>query len=159
MKLPIMGAAKPVAPPTHTPLDPTKLMRVASDLEDRADEQNIDSVTLGFVEEFSEETGTPESHIVASFLASNIELARESDITFVVCSGKCQSWGALDHIQHLLDVRRKRGDKAFDVRARGCLDRCEQAVVVSVETPDGAAVIPHATTEKLDEAIAQLIDG
>ena len=159
MSLPILGGGGiPSAPPTHTPLSPTKLLTIASDLEDRADEEGIDILTLEFIEEQSEETGTPESHILAAMLACNMDLERGSDNTFVVCAGKCQAWGAVDHIQHLLDARRKHGAKAFDVRVRGCLDRCEQAVVVAVETPDGTAVLPQATTESLDEAIAQLVN-
>ncbi len=161
MSLPIIGGGNLPPPPTHKPLEPTKLMRIASDMEDRADEEGLELINLEFIEEHSEETGTPESHLLAALLASNIELERSSDKAFVVCAGKCQSWGSLDHLQHLLDVRRKRvedGGQGFDIRVRSCLDRCEQPAVVAIETPDGAAVIPKANVDSLNEAIAQLMD-
>lgn len=160
MSLPIAGA---MPPPTHKPVEPTKLMRIASDLEDAADDAGLDRVTLEFLEEHAEESGVPESHLLAALLASNIELERTCDNAFVVCAGKCQAWGALDHLEHLLERRRglqSSGGQApnFDVRVRSCLDRCDQAPAVAVETAGGMAVIPKATREALDEAIAQLVD-
>lgn len=161
MSLPIIGGGNPPPPPTHKPLDPTKLMRIASDLEDRADEEDLDTVNLEFIEEYSEESGVPENHIVAALLASTIELERSCDKAFVVCAGKCQAWGSLDHLQTLLDVRRDRaeaGKPVFDIRVRDCLDRCEQPPMVALETPDGTAALPKATAADIDEALDQLVN-
>lgn|GEM_PF-2133675 len=167
MSLPIIGGngggngGSTPPPPTHTPLDPTRLMRIASDLEDRVDEEDLDTVNLEFIEEYSEETGIPENHIVAALLASTIELEHRCNTAVVVCAGKCQSWGSLDHLQRLLDMRRERaeaGDAVFDVRVRSCLDRCEHPPMLAIETPDGTAALPKATAEAIDEALEQLVN-
>ena len=144
----------PTRSPTHRDIDMAKLAGLGLDLEDIAEDG---AVTLPALIDLAEDRGRPPSHYLAGLaLASELQLAGGTGpVTITACAGKCQSWGALDCLDHLVDKWRDKPG-AFALAVRSCLDRCEHAAVVTVETPDGTAVIDRASPEKLDEALAQV---
>jgi len=158
MSLPIAGAKKkPSRAPTHTPLDTTRLMKLAGELEDAAEEGQL---TAELIDELAEDNGVDREHYYAALPLTDVELtAPEGTPSFVVCVGGCQGWGALPCIGALLDARDERiqsGGSTFAVRVKSCLDRCDKAAVVEVHTADGTAVIAEGTPDAVVEAIDHL---
>lgn len=93
-------------------------------------------------------------------VTTSVELAREHRVAFVVCGGACQSFGALDCLQHLIELRNQRHKrwfkKAFDIQAKSCLNGCDHAPMVRVHTRDGVGYIQRATPEHLSAAVKEL---
>jgi len=161
MSTPIASTgAKPTRAPTHKPLDLNRLMSLSALIEDIAVDGRVSAEAL---EDRAHEDGIPvEKLYVAAAVVADVEVTREHDIAFEVCAGGCQSWGALDVIEHLVSIRQERvedGAPAFDVVPRRCLDKCAAAPAVVVVTPDGRAVIEQADADRLDEAVAQLLES
>jgi len=78
----------------------------------------------------------------------------------VFCAGKCQSWGALDCIDRAAEIWERRRDgklPLFDIVSRQCLDRCANAAVFEIRTPDGTAVITMATPDKVEAALEEAL--
>lgn len=161
MSLPIAGKPRPQEPATHQPLDLDRLMKLGVAVEDAADEADAEVVTLEMLEELGEEMGVAPGHLLAAaVMTTDLQIARDDEVNFVVCAGGCQGWGALDRIDELLAIRRQRaeaGERLFGVCAKNCLDKCQQAPAVFVHGPDGAAIIDRATRDKLEEAVAELL--
>ena len=160
MSLPIAGGSRrPTRSATHTSLDHQKMMKLGLEVEETADEQPI---SCDAIDELALELGVDPGDLYASAaVTTDVEIARERDVAFVVCGGICQNWGALECLEVLADTRRNRLDEdrpVFDIFAKSCLDRCEHAPAVQVHTPDGSALIEQATPAKLREAIAQTCD-
>jgi NADH:ubiquinone oxidoreductase subunit E len=159
MSLPIAGGRGPSRPPTHNELDLDKLSKLGLELDDIADD---DLVRLDDLEELAQTLGVDESALLAAAaLVTDYQIARDCDVQFVVCAGGCQKWGALDLLDELVRLRRDRldaGQPAFDIATRGCLDRCQDAAAVIVNTADGAATLPQATPEQLAAAVTDACD-
>ena len=161
MSLPIVGKKKaPTREPTHAALDDGRLIQIATDLDDALADVGASALTPEVVEAIGEELGVRESHVYAAAALMTAHPCDASDPTRVeICVGNCQKWGAIELLDRALDVhgqRRHAGAPGFGVVARSCLDRCEQAAVVLLHTPDGTAGLPAATLAELDEALAQL---
>jgi NADH:ubiquinone oxidoreductase subunit E len=160
MSLPISGGnpnPNPNRAPTHRGLDFTRAMKLGSDLGDEVDEGPI---TFDLVDELSAERGIPHSHLYASAaISTELEFDRTTEkVTFELCGGKCQLWGALERIDQLVDIRIERaeaGKKVFNIAAKSCLDKCEHAPVIALHTPDGTAVLTNASEKDLAEAVAE----
>lgn len=153
------GPRRPARPPTHQPIDPARLVRLAAELEDVAEDG---VVTAEALDELALERGVGVEELYAALATSDLELRREHAVRFEVCAGGCQKWGALPLIEHLADARAERvedGEPAFDIVARPCLDQCDKAAAVLAVAPGGHALIPEATADELDEAIAELVSG
>lgn len=161
MSLPTIGDGpkRPTRHPTHKPLDHQKMMNLGLEVEEAAGGEPI---TSDAIDELALEQGVDASHLyAAAAVTTDVEIAREHDVVFVACGGNCQNWGALECIEHLVDLRQQRlesGKAGFDIQARSCLDKCEHAPVVMVRTPDGSGVIPKASKEALSEAVDQACD-
>ena len=88
---------------------------------------------------------------------TTVEFAREHRVAFVVCGGTCQSFGAIDILQRLVELRHKRHKswfkKAFDIQAKSCLNGCEHAPMVRVHTRDGIGYVQRATPDEVSEAV------
>jgi NADH:ubiquinone oxidoreductase subunit E len=158
MSLPIVGTKKtPDRPPTHTELDAARMMRVANDLEEDLAMRGEDALSPELVEEIAAEHGIRESHFyVAAATWSQIPCAGGAEIEFTMCVGNCQKWGAVELLERVLDVdgrRRADGKPGFGIVAKACLDRCGDAPVVLIRTPDGTAGLAPATLASLDEAL------
>jgi NADH:ubiquinone oxidoreductase subunit E len=149
-----MGST-PTRSPTHRDVDMARLAGLGLDLEDIADDG---VVKLERLVELAEDLGKPPSHYLAGLvLASELALDGGSGaVTVKACAGKCQSWGALDCIDRAVEkwTETKRG---FGLSVVQCLDRCEHAAVVIVDSPDGTLVLQQATPTKLDEALDALV--
>jgi NADH:ubiquinone oxidoreductase subunit E len=154
MSLPIAGGRGPTRPPTHNELDLDKLSKLGLELDDIADD---DAIRLDDLEELAQTLGVDESALLAAAaLVTDYQVAREADVQFVVCAGGCQKWGALDVLDQLVRLRRDRldaGQPAFDIATRGCLDRCQDAAAVLVNTPDGTATITQASPDTIASAV------
>jgi hypothetical protein len=158
MKLPIAGGGGPTVPtrsPTHLEIDFHKLAGLGMDVEDIGADG---PVTPAAMIELAADRGKPVSHYyAAAALASDVEQAREHPVALVFCAGKCQSWGALDCIDRAADrweARRDRKQPLFDIVAVKCFDRCNEAAVCEVRTPDGTAVLTRATPAMIDDALS-----
>ena len=145
--------------PTHKALDHRKLMNLGLVVEEAADGE---PVTCSALDELALENGVDASHLYAAIaITTEIEIAREHDVAFVACAGNCQHWGALECIEHLATMRQQRmdaGQPGFDIQARTCLDQCEHAPVLQVQTTSGTALLQRATPETLTDAIAHAIE-
>ena len=82
----------------------------------RRDRRRRHRPALPALVELAEDRGRPVSHYLAAIpLATELRLAGRAPLTFKVCAGTCQRWGALDVLDHLAE----RGSIAADeVRAR-----------------------------------------
>jgi NADH:ubiquinone oxidoreductase subunit E len=142
----------PTRSPTHEDIDPTRLSSMGLDIEEIADG---DTVALPALVELAEDRGRPVSHYLAAIpLATELRVAGDGPLTFKVCAGTCQRWGALDLLDHLAD-RAIRGTK-LSLAPVACLDRCDQAPACEVHGPHGQLVVAPATVATLDEAIDSL---
>lgn len=145
-------AKVPTRSPTHQEIDYGKLAGLGLDLDDVADDG---VVALGKLVELAEDRGRPPSHYLAGLaLASEYQLATpEAPVKITACAGKCQSWGALDCLDHLVDALARRPAR-FSLAVRSCLDRCDHAAVIQIDSPAGTLVVTEASPRKLDEALA-----
>lgn len=144
----------PTRSPTHREIDFGKLGGLGLDLEDVA----VDGVVaLPALIELAEDRGRPPSHYLAGLsLASELTLAAgDAKTTVTACVGKCQSWGALDTIDHAIDLLQARPGR-FSIAVRSCLDQCDKAAVVRIDSPAGTVVITEVSKAKLDEALAAI---
>lgn len=149
------GAGNAGREPTHDALDNQTMARLGQIVELAAANQPI---SCNRIDELAAEHGVPASHLYASAAAvTTVEFAREYKTAFVVCGGGCQNFGSLELLQQLIDTRKPRlkawFKKAFDIQARGCLNRCEQAPVMRLHTTDGVAYLERATENDLEDAI------
>lgn len=161
MSLPTFNGGDP-RPATHTPIALERLTQLATKLEDALAAEGEDKLTPDLVEIIAGDLGAPEAHVYAA-AATLTDIACDSGqpIRFEVCVGGCQSWGAVQILDHLLlRHAERRADElpVFSVVAKRCLDKCAHAPVVLVHTQDGSAGISRATSDKIDEALEQLFD-
>jgi hypothetical protein len=142
----------PTRSPTHRDIEPSRLASIGFEIEEAGEETLTPELLAGL----AEDRGRPVSHYVAAAaLATELPFATSSKIQAVFCAGKCQQWGALDCIDHAMELRQTKG--GFDVIAKSCLDRCANAAVCEIRTPDGTAVITEATPEKVEEALRSVL--
>ncbi len=142
-------------PATHRALDHQTMVRLARIVEDAAGGAPIAGTAL---DALAAEHGVEAGHLYASAAAiTSVEIAREHKVSFVVCAGTCQNWGALECLQHLVELRRPRlkswFKRAFDIEARACLNRCENGPVVRVHSRHGVAYIERADRDELSDAV------
>jgi NADH:ubiquinone oxidoreductase subunit E len=143
----------PNRPPTHIPLEFARLMKLASRVQEAAEDGVI---TAGSIDELASDVGVDRAHLyAASVLCEEIEIQRAHEIQLVVCTGGCQQWGALQRIEELLSARDDRR-LGLDIVPRACLNRCDHAPTIEAHTPDGVALLPAATGSELGAALAEL---
>jgi NADH:ubiquinone oxidoreductase subunit E len=146
-------------PPTHAPVDLTRLLRLGGELEEAAP---AGVLTAEIIEDVAQSQGAPRSHVyAAAAVATQLGFERRHPVALVVCAGNCQQWGALEGLEQILQLRERRladGKPAFDVRTRPCLDRCDFSPMVALETKDGVAAIPFANREKVAAAVSAVLD-
>lgn len=168
MSLPISGAGPrgPQREPTHKALDHRRMMNLglaAEDAASDADEGEGQSITCDAIDELALEEGVDAGYLYAAIaVTTELQVAREHDVAFIACGGNCQHWGALECLERLATLRQQRiddGAPGFDIQARQCLDKCEQAPVVTLHTTSGTAVIERANKKKIDEAVAAAFDA
>jgi hypothetical protein len=157
MSLPL--APRP-RPPTHKPYDAGRLMAVASELPDALGAANAERLTPEVAEDLAPDLDATEAQIyAAATLFTDIPCDFSNPIRFELCIGNCQGWGAGKLLEHLLQKhadRRSEGSPNFGIVTKRCLDKCDNAAMVLLHTPDGTAALPMATVASIDEAIAQL---
>lgn len=157
MSLPIAGKPRPSRPATHTTMDLDRLMKLGVAVEDAAEEADSEVVTQELIDEVADDTGERAANLyAAAAMTTDLEFDRAQPVSFVFCAGGCQAWGALDHMEQVLDIRRERaeaGRPLFNVLAKNCLDRCQHAPAVLLTGPDGSALLTEVTRDALIEAI------
>jgi NADH:ubiquinone oxidoreductase subunit E len=147
-------AKLPTRAPTHEDVPIGRLSSMGLEIEDIADG---DEVSLAALIELAEDRGRPTSHYLAAIpLATELKLAAPSPLTVRVCAGTCQSWGALDLLDHLVERCASSDAAAFSIAPVSCLDRCDLAPAVELHGPDGVLVLAPASKAKLDEALTAL---
>ncbi|MEZ4400495.1 MAG: hypothetical protein R3B06_10780 [Kofleriaceae bacterium] len=135
--------------PTHRDIELARLAGLGLEVEELAEGG---PVTPDRVIALAEEQGKPASHYyVAVALASDVELPT-APVTLVACAGKCQSWGALDCIEAAVADWESHRDFAIGVRP--CLDKCADAPVIELRTPDGTATLTRAKPQDVTDALA-----
>ena len=113
------------------------------------------------IDRLAKKHGVPASHLyVAAATRPELQFARDHKVAFVVCGGGCQEKGALDCLDHLVELRRpllkKWFKKAFDIETRGCLNRCDHGPAIRIDSRHGAAHVDRATRDALSEAVETL---
>jgi NADH:ubiquinone oxidoreductase subunit E len=157
MSLPIAGGGGAMRPPTHTPLDFKRLMKVAMELEDAFELESADALTPQLVEEIAADIGVSSLYVYAAAATlTEIPCDASDPVRFELCIGGCQAWGASELLVHLLKRREQADGPAFGIVAKRCLDKCDQAAVVFIHTPDGKAGLSAAKVADLDQALEQL---
>jgi NADH:ubiquinone oxidoreductase subunit E len=135
-------------------------MNVAAELEEAVTAAGGGPLNAERMEELAADLGAPLDHLYAAAgMMTMLPFDESDDAQFNVCVGGCQGWGAMDVIKRLAALhsqRRDDGKKTFGIIPRRCLDSCERAAVVLIKTPDGMAGIAGATTDSIDDAVAQL---
>lgn len=140
----------PTRSPTHEDVPLARLSSMGLELEDIAQDEQVD---LAQLVELAEDRGRPPSHYLAAIpLATELRVAGEAPVTIKVCAGTCQRWGALDLLDHLVERR----SPAFTIVPVTCLDRCDHAPAAELHGAHGQLVLAPATAASLDEAIAEL---
>jgi len=144
----------PTRSPTHHEIEYAKLAGLGLDLDDVAEDG---VVTLPKLIEVAEDRGRPASHYLAGLvLASDHTLATpDAPVRITACAGKCQSWGALDCLDHLVDALAAKPGR-FALGVKSCLDKCDKAAVVQIDSPAGTLYVTEASPRKLDEALAAI---
>ena len=134
------------------------MMNLGLAAEEAVEDADDEAITCDAIDELALEEGVDAGYIYAAIaVTTEVQVAREHDVAFIACGGNCQHWGALECLEHLATVRQQRIDDGlpgFDIQARKCLDRCEQAPVITMHTGSGTAVIEHASKKTIDEALA-----
>jgi (2Fe-2S) ferredoxin len=147
--------------PTHPAPDMPRLLELGDALVEEAEMTMSGELTAGDLEAFADNENHRLLDVwIAAGLHPEVEVARSHDIAFGVCVGRCQLWGAAPVLQALLalsEARSAAGQPSFDVVARGCLNRCEDAPFVAVSTPDGVFGVGHASAESVVVAVAQVM--
>lgn len=151
-------------PRTHEPVDLEVIWELGDAIDEAIDETDGPGrVDHDFLAAIATSKDVPVSHLyVAAGLDPELPWHRTQEVTFVVCSGTCQGWGAVDVLEALLGTRDQRlatGDPVFDVECRACLDVClpDPPYMLS-ESPHGRALHPAATPSAVAEAIRVLVD-
>jgi NADH:ubiquinone oxidoreductase subunit E len=159
MSLPIApGPKSPNRASTHRAIPFDKLASIGMQVEEVAED---DVLSMDALLQLSAEQGKPPSHyIAAAVLSTDVQLEQAHEVTLTFCAGVCQQWGALecmDHAVDLYDRRREAGQPLFAVQAKKCLDRCADAAVLELRSPAGNTVVTMATPAKIDEALAVVL--
>ena len=147
-------------PRTGEALDLDAVWDLGDALDEAAQGRQVDAALMT---EIASSEGAPVSHMyVAAGMDPELDWKVEHPVTFVVCTGECQSWSAVDRVQWLLDERARRlkaGEPAFDIQSRGCLNACDHPPAIMSHSSEGQALHANATPESLQEAISVLVDG
>ncbi len=150
-------------PRTHEQLELDEVWDLSDALADRIDE-GVEEVTPALLEEIANDQGAELAHLyVAAGLDPDTPFKREHPVAFVVCTGSCQAWGAVDALSALITEQRTRaseGRPGFDILTTACLDVClpSPPYVVSLG-PEGKAVHPGVTAEQMLAAVRTRVDG
>ena len=144
-------------PETHKPASPMKLMELGLAVEEEAEGE---LVSVELIEDVADDEGVPVALVFAgAALIPGLNHERASDVRFEVCTGQCQSWGALERLKQLVALRLgAQGERkaSFDVVPVECLDRCDKAPVMIVHTPEGVAALDRVEELELRAAVDQL---
>ena len=134
-------------------------MKLGVVVEDALDDAGDHELSADLIDEIAEDEGVAASHLYAAVaMTTDLRFSRTEDVSFVVCAGGCQGWGSLDILDELVRIRAERvegGHSGFNICSRSCLDKCENAPVVMVDTPHGLAVLSKPTVGSLQDAVRQ----
>lgn len=149
-----MANKVPTRSPTDEPVPIGRLASMGLELDEIAED---DKVSLAKLVELAEDRGRPASHYLAALpLATDYTLMAPDGATneVRVCTGNCQSYGALVLLDHL--VTKPAAKTTFSITPVQCLDRCDLAPACEIRGAHGQLVLAPATTANLDEALDTL---
>ena len=96
---------------THEPLDLDQVWDLVDTLADKLEEDDA-PVTPELLLEVAQSADAELSHVyVAAGLDPDVQWRRAHEVAFVVCTGSCQAWGAVDALSTLLTERQRRIDE------------------------------------------------
>lgn len=148
----------PSRAPTHKPIDHRKLMKLGMDLEDLATDGVL---SFEAIDEFSIEQGVSHGTLyAAAAVATELTFSKDKPITVRACAGNCQQWGAikcLDAAADLLVAELDEDNAGFNIVPTHCLDQCQHAPVVLLDTDSGTVQLKEATPEILKENLTELL--
>lgn len=152
------GRDSGVRTPTHRALLPSEMTRLGELVVQAASGRPVDHATIEALAR-AHDVGASALYAAAGSNAA-VEFTREHKVAFVVCGGACQGFGALEILEHLVELRQKRHKswfkKAFDIQAKSCLNGCEHAPMVRVHTRDGIGWLRRTTPGEVAEAVKDL---
>ena len=147
-------------PPTHKPLDMMVLFQLIQKIRSKAAGQPL---SHDQVEEIATENDLPVSSVFAAMMFDPVlRLTPETEAQITVCVGRCQSYGAIENLDKLLELRAARktaGETYFDLKTRNCLDRCDQGPVMESKCTAGLSVQEFVKVEDLPEVVDLLCEA
>lgn len=155
MSLSILGG--PTTPPTTQPVPVDRLMALAMSVDEALRGSEHSTVSHELLSHLSTTLDAPITHLYAAAAFARLPFKHEHKQGVVVCTGRCQAWGALAELEWLLDERERRvgaGEPGFDVHTRSCLDQCSRPPVLRIySSTSGTAVVAPFDRPKLREAL------
>jgi len=146
-----------IRPPTHKPLDMMVLFQLIQKIRTAAQGQPL---SHDQVEALATEQGLPVSNVMAAMMFDpNLSITPETKAQITVCVGRCQSYGAIENLEKLLELRAARkaaGEPYFDLKTKNCMDRCDQGPVMESKCEAGLAIQEFAKLEDLEELTQML---
>lgn len=146
--------------PTHQPIDMMSLYDLFGTIRGMAQSGPI---KISDLEALAEKEGVPRSHAYAATMFDpTITLETEGDSSIVVCTGRCQMFGAIDILEELLkmrDARKAEGATPLNVLPRSCLDQCDFPPVMMSRSEHGLCTHRFAKMEELPEIVETICSG
>ncbi len=143
-------------PPNAQPVPVDRLLGLAMAIEAAQHAAGLTAVSHALLKKVAHAQEAPVTHLYAAAAFAQLAFKHEYKQSVVICTGRCQAWGALGHLKWLLDERKKRlarGDAGFDIHARACLDQCSKPPVFRVHSSSGTAVVTRFGLSELRNAV------
>ena len=127
------------------------LFDLADELRDRVAQG--ETVTEGTLEEISIDYSVPLSDVYASLaMCPDVSLKVEHPTTVNVCVGRCQFSGGAGLLRRLIELRKSKNYK-IGIITTPCLDRCDDAPILSSQGKNGNYCHPKVKIDELEELI------
>jgi len=157
---PLLPNQGPPTAATHEPIPLPEMFRLRNALMQAAPDFRLTDAILESVAEAEE---APLEHVYAAAgTHPQFVFQPQNDVLLAVCTGGCQSQGAIENLKKFIETRKDRaqadGKKNFDIMPRACLDMCPHAPVVMSRGPHGTAAHPKLTPDGVNELIDALCD-
>jgi len=137
------------------PFDAMNLFDLADELRDRVSQG--ETVTEATLEEISVDYSLPISDVYASLaMCPEVSLSTGYPTTVKVCVGRCQFSGGAGLLRGLLELRKAK-DYKIGVLPTPCLDRCDDAPVMSSQGKSGSYCHPKVDMAGLEELIEAIM--
>ena len=135
----------------NEPFDAMNLFDLADELRDRVSQG--ETVTEATLEEIAVDYSLPISDVYASLaMCPEVSLNVTYPTTVKVCVGRCQFSGGAGLLRSLIELRKEK-DYEIGILTTPCLDRCDDAPVMSSQGKSGSYCHPKVKLDELGELI------